>query len=82
MNDAEQPPAIRNDDARTWSSHDCEGENPYFVATVFEGKLSKVHMPSSACIDWVKARHTTSNPATKPAHFDRFFTCIFIASFI
>src|SRR5208282_879030 len=70
MNDAEQPPAIRNEARRTCSSHACEGVKPYFAATVFDGKLSNVHMPSSACIACVRTRHDASNPATK---IDRFF---------
>src|SRR5208282_6617151 len=77
MNDAEQPPAIRNEARRTCSSHACEGVKPYFAATVFDGKLSNVHMPSSACIACVRTRHAASNPAAK---LDRFLAFIFIAS--
>src|ERR1700726_2408328 len=78
MKDAEQPPATRSDARRTWSSHDCEGEKPYLEATIFDGKLSKVHIPSSACSDCVSVRHATSSPTIRPAHFEKFFTFIFI----
>src|SRR5258708_6796211 len=44
----EQPPASRTDESRASSSHCESGAKPYFWATFFEGKLSYVHIPSSA----------------------------------
>ena len=79
MNDAEQPPAMRNDEARTWSSHACEGAKPYFVPTVFDGKLSNVHMPSSARNISGPARQATSKPTSKAANVDLQF--VFIGKF-
>src|ERR1700686_2274787 len=78
MKDAEQPSATRSDAKRTWSSHDCEGEKPYFEPTIFDGKLSKVHIPSSARTDCVNVRHAASAPTISPARFEKFFTFIFI----
>src|SRR4051812_32689553 len=44
----EQPPARRAEERRTWSSHAWSGAKPYFLLTACEGKLLKVHIPSSA----------------------------------
>ena len=50
-NDAEQPSGIsRNEANRTPSSHCGDGVKPYARPTRFAGKLSKVHMPSSASV--------------------------------
>ena len=46
-NDAEQP-CRRTAAFRTRSSHDWSMRVPYLSFTVWMGKLSKVHMPSSA----------------------------------
>src|SRR5579885_1477597 len=47
MNDALQP-AARSEAKRTWSSHCREGAKPYACLTFAAGKLSNVHIPSSA----------------------------------
>ena len=39
---------MRADESRTFSSHCAVGANPYFSPTLSDGKLSKVHIPSSA----------------------------------
>src|SRR3954452_23690795 len=46
--DAEQPEESRTAALRTRSSHALSMFTPYLALTVAEGKLSKVHMPSSA----------------------------------
>ena len=76
MNEAEQPPAILSDDKRTWSSQACDGVKPYFAPTVFDGKLSNVHMPSSARIDCVSPRNSVMTAAIKLTHRNRFLMFI------
>ena len=48
-NDPEQPPASRTEESCASPSHFASGLKPYFFATFALGKLSNVHMPSSAC---------------------------------
>src|SRR6267154_879741 len=48
-NEPEQPPASRTEESCASVSHFASGLNPYFFATFALGKLSNVHMPSSAC---------------------------------
>src|SRR5438046_811471 len=45
---AEQPPAMRADESRTWSSHASLTWTPYFCLICSRGGWLKVHMPSSA----------------------------------
>src|SRR5439155_23539903 len=52
----EHPPASRTEASRASCSHSASGENPYFWRTFFAGKLSSVHIPSSACAANAKAR--------------------------
>src|SRR5438876_4839151 len=47
-NDPEQPPASRTEESCASPSHFDSGLKPYFFATFALGKLSNVHMPSSA----------------------------------
>src|SRR5205823_9478506 len=61
---AEQPPVNRTDAARTLSSQDCSGAQPYAARTFAVGKASKVHMPSSA---WAVEIGTTVSAATAMA---------------
>jgi len=79
INDAEHPPAMRSDDSRTWSSQSGDGANPYLTPTVFDGKLSNVHMPSSACAASPKATNTRAAAAAKVASLKKLF--IFIVVF-
>jgi hypothetical protein len=44
----EHPFVMRAEERRTWSSHSSDGVKPYALATLSLGKLSKVHIPSSA----------------------------------
>src|SRR5712664_4073069 len=44
----EQPPASRTEESWASRSHCASGAKPYFCRTLAEGKLSRVHMPSSA----------------------------------
>src|SRR5690349_1204801 len=44
----EHPPASRTEESCASLSHCASGENLYFCCTFFEGKLSYVHIPSSA----------------------------------
>ena len=61
----EQPPPRRTEERRTWSSHSLSGPNPYFCFTFPEGKLSKVHIPSSA-------RAMPAHAARRPMAIRRF----------
>src|SRR4051812_38453954 len=56
----EQPPASRTELSCASESHCASGAKPYFCCTFFEGKLSYVHMPSSARADAasVRAQHS------------------------
>src|SRR5712691_10368555 len=47
-NEPEQPPASRTEESCASESHFPSGPKPYFFATFALGKLSNVHMPSSA----------------------------------
>ena len=47
-NEPEQPPASRTEESCASESHFGSGLKPYFFATLALGKLSNVHMPSSA----------------------------------
>src|SRR5207248_6261975 len=47
-NDPEHPPARRTEESCASASHFESGANPYFFATLALGKLSYVHIPSSA----------------------------------
>src|SRR5438874_1703317 len=47
-NDPEHPPASRTEESCASASHFESGENSYFFATLALGKLSYVHIPSSA----------------------------------
>src|SRR5207248_2637375 len=44
----EHPPASRTEDSCASFSHWASGAKRYFCCTFFEGKLSNVHIPSSA----------------------------------
>src|SRR5438045_9775651 len=48
-NEPEQPPASRTEESCASFSHFASGLKPYFFATFALGKLSNVHIPSSAC---------------------------------
>src|SRR3954471_17934598 len=52
----EQPPASRTELSCASESHCASGEKPYFCCTFFEGKLSYVHMPSSARAETASVR--------------------------
>src|SRR5215469_59532 len=80
MNDAEQPNATRKEDARTWSSQDCEGAKPYLAWTVRDGKLSNVHMPSSARDRTGETKHPISTAAIKADSND--LHLLFMGSFL
>ncbi len=65
---AEQPWASRTEAARTFSNQLASGSKPYFAFTAATGKLSKVHMPSSA---WASGDRSSKQPR-KPAVNERF----------
>src|SRR5436309_2066906 len=52
-----EPPSLKRTEAsRTRSSHSLPGAKPYFSLSSFNGRLSKVHMPSSAAARAGRAR--------------------------
>src|SRR5205085_2562136 len=58
----EQPLASRSDERRASSSQPASGVKPYFLPRFLAGKLSKVHIPSSA---WAAAARTSAQRASR-----------------
>src|SRR5512141_2301360 len=67
----EQPPARRTDASRTCSSHFASGANPYFALTLSLGKLSNVHIPSSAPAVPEATRSATTRSARMEGKYPR-----------
>src|SRR5664279_5594397 len=44
----DDPFGARADERRTWSSHSCDGSNPYLALTLSLGNSLNSHIPSSA----------------------------------
>src|SRR5215475_5548621 len=65
LTNEEEPVGARAEESRTWSSHSCEGENPYVAWTLSLGKASKSHIPSSA----KAGRHSRIEQRSRTAFF-------------
>src|SRR5438046_10078167 len=59
--EAEQPPAIRTAACCAWSTHSRAGARPYLSFNCALGRLSGVHIPSTAIADAVLNARLTAN---------------------
>src|ERR1019366_4799068 len=60
----DDPFGARAEESRTWSSHSCDGSNPYLAFTLSLGNALNNHIPSSAKARLLSVREKRNRKAT------------------